>query len=75
MKIKITDYKSATSVQNLQNRVFYNKFKIQQKKMFRKNYTDTEMKERLNIFWIELEKQYNELNNSEFEFYWEMWGV
>ena len=28
MKIKITDYKSATSVQNLQNRVFYNKFKI-----------------------------------------------
>ncbi|WP_343662611.1 hypothetical protein [Chryseobacterium mucoviscidosis] len=43
--------------------------------MFRKNYTDTEIEERLNIFWIELEKQCNELNNSEFEFYWEMWGV
>lgn len=43
--------------------------------MFRKNYTDTEIEEKLNIFWIELEKQCNELNNSEFEFYLEMWGV
>ena len=54
---------------------FITSLKYQQKKMFRKNYTDTEIEERLNIFWIELEKQCNELNNSQFEFYWEMWGV
>ena len=40
---------------------FITSLKYQQKKMFRKNYTDTEIEERLNIFWIELEKQCNEL--------------
>jgi hypothetical protein len=43
--------------------------------MFRKNYTDFEMTERINIFWIELDRQCNEYNCSEFEYYWEMWGV
>lgn len=43
--------------------------------MFRKNYTDFELTERINLFWFELEKQCSELNTYEFEFYWEIWGV
>lgn len=43
--------------------------------MFRKNYTDYEMTERIKIFWMELYKQCNEQNCNEFDHYWEMWGV
>jgi hypothetical protein len=43
--------------------------------MFKKNYTDFELEERLNLFWFELKKQAIELNSNEFEFYWEIWGV
>ncbi|MEN2402475.1 hypothetical protein GKZ90_0021980 [Flavobacterium sp. MC2016-06] len=43
--------------------------------MLKKNYTDLELDERLNLFWLELNKQATELNSNEFEFYWEIWGV
>jgi hypothetical protein len=43
--------------------------------MFRKNYKDIEMTDRINLFWFELEKQCAELNSNEFEYYWEIWGL
>ena len=43
--------------------------------MFKKNYTNSQMTERLNLIWFELEKQCAELNSDEFEYFWEMWGV
>lgn len=54
---------------------FTSNLKLKQKKMFRKNYTEFEMTERMNVFWMELVKQCNEHNYYEFEYYWEMWGA
>lgn len=43
--------------------------------MFKKKYTNLELDERLNIFWLELKKQAATLESNEFEFYREIWGV
>lgn len=42
---------------------------------YKRNYTDSELTERINLLWLELEKQCTELNSYEFEYFWEMWGV
>ena len=42
---------------------------------YRRNFTDNELTERINLLWLELEKQCAELNSDEFEYFYEIWGV
>jgi len=42
---------------------------------YKRTFTDSELTERINLLWLELEKQCAALNSSEFEYSWEMWGV
>lgn len=43
--------------------------------MFAKKYTEEEMKRRLDGFWKELSDQCHALGESEFEYYYEVWGM
>ncbi|WP_433829047.1 hypothetical protein [Flavobacterium anhuiense] len=42
---------------------------------YKRTFTESELTERINLLWSELEKQCAALNSDEFEYSWEMWGV